>query len=82
MEKPYVNLYVFLTALGVFPVLVLSSDEVNSLTADDLTMLRDDLGATDAMLDQLRDLASAPGRALRCDFDRQAVREVDPVTGE
>jgi hypothetical protein len=67
-----VNPWILLHHVGVFPVLVLSSEEARTLTADDLVLLAE-LGATDAMIGDLRLLALTPGRALRLDFAAQRV---------
>jgi hypothetical protein len=82
MNRGDCNEWVALRVIGLMPVLFLSSDEVHGLTPMDLSMLQGDLGASDGMLDHLRELARTPGLCLRCDFDRQAVRIVDPETGE
>ena len=68
MLNPWIALY----GLGIFPTLVLSSDEANSLTAEDLAELRA-LGLTGAMHSKLRALASISGRGLRLDFARRTV---------
>jgi hypothetical protein len=58
--------------LGIFPALALTSGAVLALTAADVAELRD-LGADDAMLAQLGELARVPDRRLRLDFELRTV---------
>jgi hypothetical protein len=58
--------------LGIFPILTLTSADVRAFTAADVAELRD-LGATDGMLDELRELARVPDRRLRLDFELRTV---------
>ena len=77
MIKPDQNAYVLLYAAGILPTLDLSSDEVNTLTAEDVALLRE-LGAGEPLLERLRELARTPGRCLRIDFAQQEVTMVHP----
>ena len=62
MLNPWIVFY----QLGIYPVLVLSSEEVRALAPGDVALLRE-LGVDDALLEELRTLAQVPGRALRVD---------------
>ena len=63
---------------GLFTTLQLTSEEANSLPAEDLATLREDLGAGEPMLEQLRELAREPGRQLVLDFKHQTVTIEEP----
>jgi hypothetical protein len=58
--------------LGIFPTLTVTSADVLALTAADVAELRA-LGADDAMLAELRELARVPDRRLRLDFELRTV---------
>jgi len=78
MITPDQNAFVVLYAIGVLPTLYLTSEEANTLTADDVELLRE-IGAGEAIFDQLRELAREPGRRLRLDFEQQTVAIEDPT---
>ncbi len=62
----------FRETIDLYVLLDITSAEVATLTADEAEALRE-LGATDAMLAQLRELAQTPDRHFALDFARQAV---------
>ena len=66
-----------LAAVGIVPVLYLTSAEAASLTPMDIQLLRE-LGATAAMLAQLAAFGNEPGLTLRCDFSTGQVIIVEP----
>ena len=72
MQPGSAHPFIILAAIGVDLVLILTADEVRALTDTDARLLRD-CGASEAMLDRLRDLARDPDLSFRLDFDDQAV---------
>jgi hypothetical protein len=77
MADDPIDVWATLRAIGIFPTLDLTSAQVRALSPDDEAMLRG-LGASDRMLAAVRDQAREPDRCFRLDFERQAVRVVDP----
>lgn len=63
-----------LRRLGIFVLLSVTAAEARTLSDEDVAALRE-LGATDALLDDLRGQAqqAPPGRVFSLDFERQAV---------
>ncbi len=60
--------YAYLVRAGAFAAVIMSSEEVLSLSPEDIALFRDDLAVPEPVLEQLRYLARVPGRRLKLSF--------------
>ena len=64
--------------VGPVPGLILRRTQVRALSAADLAELRDEFGATDAMIARLRAMATETDtRDVRLDFELDTVEPID-----